>query len=432
MASIQQDSRTGNLTVCFIVRRGPVMRRFNLSLGTKDRSLGTGKRSFAQDLATDLEDAAHGGIGRSSIEERLNKIADQRLRDKAEALFRRSLEAGLGKTLDADTVEGAIKRWLGRQETQVRSTTLAAYQTATARLVEFMDFRRTMPLSKVTREMLEDFHRSLAKTSSATTAYHKVKILRIFFKDAQGRYGLAANPAAGIKKSKEDEQRPSRRPFTLQQLKAIEKQCAGEWRGLFLFGLFTGQRLSDIATLKWHNLRFDGPEATWCLRFVSRKTRRQMDVPLAAQPLRDYILDELTTTDDEDAYVFPQAAAAVAAAKGRAGTLSNGFRRILKNAGILGSMPEQNPKNPKGRRAKREASIYSFHSLRHTTVSLLKNAGISPEIVMDIIGHESTAISNTYTHISHEAKVAALEMMPVLGSKKDKGPRKWRRKPKSS
>jgi integrase len=40
----------------------------------------------------------------------------------------------------------------------------------------------------------------------------------------------------------------------------------------------------------------------------------------------------------------------------------------------------------------------SFHSLRHTAVSLLKDAGVPDAVVMALVGHESTAISQRYTH----------------------------------
>jgi integrase len=54
----------------------------------------------------------------------------------------------------------------------------------------------------------------------------------------------------------------------------------------------------------------------------------------------------------------------------------------------------------------------SFHSLRHTATSLMKDAGISPATVQDIIGHESAAISAHYTHIGEIAKRQAIAAMP--------------------
>ena len=71
-------------------------------------------------------------------------------------------------------------------------------------------------------------------------------------------------------------------------------------------------------------------------------------------------------------------------------------------------------KSGDGRAAKRAASVLSFHSLRHTATSMLKNAGVSDSVTMDIIGHESAAVSKNYTHIDKETKRKALDKLPDI------------------
>ncbi|MGH7976263.1 MAG: tyrosine-type recombinase/integrase [Limisphaerales bacterium] len=68
----------------------------------------------------------------------------------------------------------------------------------------------------------------------------------------------------------------------------------------------------------------------------------------------------------------------------------------------------------KGRDAKRQLNEISFHSLRHTATSLLKNAGVSDVVARDIIGHESAAVSQNYTHIETETKRVALGKLPDI------------------
>lgn len=412
MASLQHDVRTDHLVACFNVRRDGHLRRFYLSLGTEDRTLGTGKRTFAQDLVTDVEDAAHGAVPHTDVVTRIQKIPDVRIRDRAEKILGKAVEAGLGMTMASGSVEETITKWLQRQCRVVRKSSGDSYSKAVSRFLSFLGERSKLPLHRITREDVEGFQETEAKTTAASTSYLKVKTLRIFFKDAMIRGLITKNPSFGVKKTTEDVKREGRRAFNVEQLKAIETQCTGEWRGIFLFGLYTGQRLADIANIRWHHLKMEGPEASWTVSFVTRKTGRQMDIPISA-PIRDYILDELESSDDEDAFLFPKSA--LKTAKGHSGTLSNEFRRILKSAGIVRSLVDKNPKNPKGRAARREGSIYSFHSIRHSAVSLMKNAGISPEIVRDIVGHDSSAVSAVYTHISHEAKASALSTMPALG-----------------
>ena len=56
----------------------------------------------------------------------------------------------------------------------------------------------------------------------------------------------------------------------------------------------------------------------------------------------------------------------------------------------------------------------SFHSLRHTAVSLLKDAGIPDAVVMALVGHESAAISQRYTHVGKESLAKAAATLPEL------------------
>ena len=66
----------------------------------------------------------------------------------------------------------------------------------------------------------------------------------------------------------------------------------------------------------------------------------------------------------------------------------------------------------------RTTSPLSFHSLRHTTTTVLKKAGVSAAVVQDIIGHESAAISRHYTHSDLESKRTALNRVPNLFEEK--------------
>jgi integrase len=45
---------------------------------------------------------------------------------------------------------------------------------------------------------------------------------------------------------------------------------------------------------------------------------------------------------------------------------------------------------------------------------MMKNAGISPAVVQDLVGHESAEMSAHYTHIDGEAKRKAVDALPVI------------------
>ena len=94
-------------------------------------------------------------------------------------------------------------------------------------------------------------------------------------------------------------------------------------------------------------------------------------------------------------------------------TPGNQFYEVMAAAGLVQSRGDHQKKEGKaGRSVRRQLSDISFHALRHTATSLLKNAGVSDVVTRDIVGHESQAVSRNYTHIDAETKRAALDKMP--------------------
>jgi integrase len=77
-----------------------------------------------------------------------------------------------------------------------------------------------------------------------------------------------------------------RRAFTLSEIGRILRTAQGsEWEGSILAGLYTGQRLSDLAMLRWENVDLARGE----IALTTRKTNRRILIPIAAL-LLDYLL----------------------------------------------------------------------------------------------------------------------------------------------
>jgi integrase len=147
-----------------------------------------------------------------------------------------------------------------------------------------------------------------------------------------------------------------------------------------------------------------------------------MIIPIAP-PLREQI-ENLPAGDDPHQPLHPRAFESVQKS-GAVKTLSRQFYELLASAGLATRKPHRKREAAPGRDGPRELSPLSFHSLRHTATSLMKNAGINASVVMDIIGHESEAISAHYTHVDEETKRAALDKLPDV---KFKARQKQRRK----
>jgi integrase len=192
-------------------------------------------------------------------------------------------------------------------------------------------------------------------------------------------------------------------PFTVPEIRRVIEVADKEWKSLVQFGLYTGQRLADLATLRWDNIDLGRKE----IRIKTRKTGKRLAIPIAP-PLKTHI-ESLPAA--REGYLHPKAAAKVTSQK-RSGTLSNQFADLLAQAGLRDKAPHRS--KGKGRAAKRSSNGLSFHALRHTAVSLLKDAGIPEAVVMELVGHESEAMSAHYTHVGTEALAKAVAALPRI------------------
>lgn len=106
-----------------------------------------------------------------------------------------------------------------------------------------------------------------------------------------------------------------------------------EWKGIILFGLYSGQRLKDIGRLCWNNIDLKAG----LLRFTTGKTKRRMELPLAA-PIQDYLL-KADTPEAPTAPLFPNAYPIALKTTGDS-RLSQAFRDILVATGLAEAHPD--------------------------------------------------------------------------------------------
>ena len=227
-------------------------------------------------------------------------------------------------------------------------------------------------IRNVTAGTVASWRDKAAAKSTPRTANNKLKIIRNLFQTAWRDGLIPENPAAKVQTLKTVE--GNRRPFTLGELKTLLDVASQEWRGMILTALYTGQRLKDIASLTWANVDLEREE----LRLATSKTGRRQVIPIA-RPLRRHI-ETLPAGDDPRAPLFP-AAFRIATGNRDTSALSQQFHDVLVSAGLAAPRPPKWKAQGKGRETARVRSEVTFHSLRHTATSLLKNAGVSEAVV---------------------------------------------------
>ena len=305
------------------------------------------------------------------------------------------------ESLPSASIKSWCDTWLEAKSIETEESTHARYKRVIERLTGFLgEAKSNRDLATLQASDIVRFRDREAKERARATANLGVKVLRVCFGEAVRQGLLTVNPAVHVKLLKSTAE-SKRRAFTLSEIKRILKACEHdvEWRGLVLFGLYLGQRLGDLARLTWRAVNLETGE----IAFTARKTGRRIVLPLV-HPLADY-LASLPGSDDANAFIFPNAAA-----HKRTSRLSNEFRDILVDAGLVEAR-DYRP-TTKGRSHAREASEISSHSSRHSAVTMLKASGLSDVFAREIVGHESAAISRQYTHLSTDDLRAAMQRLP--------------------
>lgn len=356
------------------------------------RSTKTADRKIAQKLLAGMTKATE----RRATADQIQRI----LSDVHESIH--------GTPLVTVTLADYARQFLERKKGEAAAVTLASYKGIIADLIETLGEQANQPIPYITKAHLAGWRDTSASKTSARTVNNKLKVVRTLFQSAWRDGFITDNPAAKISVLKTVE--GNRRPFTLPELKTVLAVCNHEWRGLVLAGVYTGQRLKDVASLTWAQVDLDRNE----IALNTSKTGRRQIISIAL-PLLAY-LEALPAPDAPPASVpiFPTAYPH-ACRPGGTSSLSKAFHDILADAGFVVRRAAAHPsKATKGRDARRDTSPLSFHSLRHTTTSLLKNAGVSEVVARDLIGHDSAAVSANYTHVDAQAKRAAIALLPDI------------------
>ena len=192
---------------------------------------------------------------------------------------------------------------------------------------------------------------------------------------------ISRNPAIGVPlpRTKSKEQHP----LTINQLQLLAKEC-GPYESLVLFAGTTGLRWGEIAALQCKDVSilnrtvFVGKGYSTGLKgekvLSGTKTHQNRTVPVAKEVLQ--YLSELIENKSPETHLFQMPGS---------GSLDyNNFRsRIFQPAVVRAGL-----------------TGVTFHTLRHTTASLLISQGTPITTVSGILGHASTQMTlNVYGHL---------------------------------
>jgi integrase len=313
-----------------------------------------------------------------------------------------------GEVLPSSSVRAFVASWLNEKKGTSVSTQ-AFYRNSTTKFLAHIGPLADEELSSVSKEHILNFRNASMERLSPKAVNHHVKVVKMLFRAAKRDGYLVDDPSEFVETVKQKaHEKKRRRPFTLDQIRAVLSVADEEWRSMILFGLYTGQRIGDVASLTWANLDLDREQ----IRLVTQKTGAPLVIPMAA-PIKAHI-EKMSAPDarPELSPLHPRAQA-IRQRHGNSGLLSNQFADLLAAAGLREKKPHRKTTG-EGRDGRHDNETLSFHSLRHSAVTLLKEAGIPAAVVQKLIGHESAQISELYTTVGEEALTKAAAAFPVL------------------
>ena len=256
----------------------------------------------------------------------------------------------------------------------------------------------------VTHSMAEEYLAFYQRGHAPSTCTLRICFLREMFRVILASGGDdVRNPWDGVQ-PKSGPVCP-RRELTLDEVRRLLAVADGfgrEWRMLFSLAIYTGMRLGDCCRLGWESVDL----ASSVIQIVPHKTRRYFTGRPVVIPLHPELAALLgrTRPDLRSGFVMDSIAHDFAS---RRWMVSRTLKRIFEVANIRTSILLE------GR--ERMTPLATFHSLRHTFVSIAVNAGVPLATVQSIVGHSSTAMTRHYYHPSTDALREAVNAIPPVG-----------------
>lgn len=260
---------------------------------------------------------------------------------------------------------GAFLKWLGKVHSEIAT------------------------MSDINRDIAVEYSQELQSKSAQTYNNHRHN-LRGIFKALMYKADLTQNPFDVVPTL--SAKHTSFRPFTLREVKKIISTADEPWKSAVTISFYTGLRFKDVCFLKWDqvNLKED------LIKLTPAKTERldkKVIIPISPQ-----LKNALCKIKREAAFVLPFLA-------------KNYGKKIIQSSfsDILTSCKIKTNKD----------GAVSFHSLRHSFVTMLEESGASRQVSQKLVGHGSPIMTELYSHDNKSAK-EAVNKLPSISRKKKK------------
>lgn len=166
--------------------------------------------------------------------------------------------------------------------------------------------------------------------------------------------------------------KPDKKPFSMDEVKKLKESYNSgdnDFAGIILIMIYTGMRYGEISTIKPQNIHLDEHYLMGGIKTDAGRSGEILIVDEIEPMVKKLMLPKNQAHGYSDT------------------TFRDKFNESLKKAGC---------------------EEHTTHECRHTTATVLAEAGIQPAVIKEIMRHESYQQTLTYTHINRQTKLDAI------------------------
>lgn len=366
-------------------------------------------------------------VGFTASGNRRRLTASCRTRKQAETKVAEMLrDVARNGTPDVDSTKTTVKRWaddwLGRRAKEVRPTTYNADASAIRQhIVPTIGKKK---LAQLKPSDVRDVHASArGEKNSSSTALRAHAVLVTMLKAAQQEGHQIPEPALKVKRPKKAVTDRDAIPTdeALELLKVITtRRDAARW----VAALLQGMRPAECLGLTWKAIDLEKGtiDVSWQLKPLpylvkgDRSSGFRVPDDYEVRHLVDayHLVRPKTSKGQRIVPLVPWMAAALREWQQEAPSNTYGLVWASSNA---------RPMPDKEDRAAWKALLatagithetgraYTLYEARHTTATLLLEAGVDPEVIKEIMGHSNILVTRGYQHVRQDLKRQALDLL---------------------
>lgn len=281
------------------------------------------------------------------------------------------------------TVDAFADIYVDRMAPRWSERTKAEYERQIARHVK--PSLGSARLDTITRAQVAGLLDKIGTGSGKYEANRVHSLIRAMFNRAR-RWGFLPddqpNPARGVERYRETPRERWLKPDEVEALMAaVRKQENIYFRSFVPLALLSGMRSSELLRLQWEHVNLKAGEVLLLETKSGKPQVRVLSEP-AVQILR------FVPRQKENPFVFP-------------GRMTGTHRKSFRNEWAA---------------AREEAGLsdVTLHDLRRTAGSYMAQAGVSLQVIAEVLGHQGPAVTKVYARLAEENERQAVE---ALGEK---------------